>query len=124
MCLCDVARASRVYELDVPVGEAASHKEQVAVIDERSDVLLCRAVDDPVLPARIGVVTCDALASGEDQLVSAVDLADNRSAVAAGIVGARSFPDCFSGFLIERDDVCGAVVVSVQNYFVLEENRA
>jgi len=34
VCFCDVACACRVYQLDVTVGEAACHEEQVAVIDE------------------------------------------------------------------------------------------
>ena len=63
MGVCDVACACWVDQLDVMVREAARHKEHLAVIDERRDVLLCRAVDNPVLLARIGVVACDALAA-------------------------------------------------------------
>jgi len=54
-------------------------------------------------------------------LVSVADSADDRSAVAAGIVGTGGLPDCFPGFLIECDDVCGAVVVSVYDDFVFPE---
>ena len=63
VCIGDVACACWVYQLDVMVREAACHKEQLAVIDQRCDVLLCRAVDNPVLLARIWVVACDALAA-------------------------------------------------------------
>ena len=63
VCFSYVACAGGVYQLDVAVGEAACHEEEFAVIDERCDVLLCGAVDDPVLLACIGVVACDAEAS-------------------------------------------------------------
>ncbi len=57
-------------------------------------------------------------------MVSVADAADDRSAVAAGIVGTGGFPDCFSGCLIESDEIAGAVVVSVYDYFVLPDCRA
>lgn len=119
---CYVASAIGADDLHIAVGEAAGHKEVFAVIYERSDVLLGRAIDYPVLFSVVGIVACDTQASGKYHLVSPVDVADDGCAVTSSIVGAGSFPESFAGIAVQGNDIGGAVVVSVDDDFVLPEN--
>lgn len=100
---------------DVPSGKAGGDEDVFAVVDGRGHELLGGPVHDPV-PAAVGrVVAGHAEAAAEDHLHTAVDLADQRRAIAAGVVRPGRFPDGFARGAIERHQVAVAVVVAVED---------
>lgn len=106
------------------VGEACGHEEEVGpgVMDERGDVLFCGAVYDPEEVTVGGVITGDAHGAGDEHLGAVTGVEDGGGAVAACIIGALDSPDFGSCVLVEGDDIAIAVVVSVDDDEVVEED--
>ena len=117
--LGDVAGTVGTNGLHEALGESAGHEEEVAVVYERGDVLLGRAVADPVLLSGVGIVTGDAKTTRKDQLIAPLYGSQQRGTVAACVVGAIRLPDRLAGYLVEGDKITGPVVVAVYDYLVI-----
>ena len=122
--LGDLAAAARVDRHDVMIGESAGHEDQPFVVDQRRDELLGGSVEHPKLLAGVRVITGDALAAGEHHLRAAVDLADDRRAVAARLVLARRLPDRLARRPLQSGQVRLPVVIAVDDQQVFEHDRA
>ena len=122
--LRDIAAAVRANREDVLLREATGKKEELVllVVDKGGDELLGRAVDDPELLTRVGIVARYRETALEQHLDAPVDLADDGGAVASRFVRAVRFQDRLAGFLIEGDEVGIAVVVAVDDDLAVPED--
>ena len=85
--------------------------------------LLRRTVDHPEEAAILWAVTGHAFTAGEDHLDSATDLFNERYAVTTSLVWPLDPPELPAICPGKRNDVTRAVVVAVDDDFVLKENR-
>ena len=69
------------------------------------------------------IIARDGFVAGQNHLGPAIRLANQRNAIAARAVFARSFPQRAPGLARQRYDVRIPVVIPVHDDFVLEQNR-
>src|ERR1043166_531389 len=121
----DVAVAVRFNGENMVVGKAAGHEQQVGifVVDDGRHELFGGSIDHPMKLAVVGIVTGDTFVSGEDHLGPAVELANQRDAIAAGMIFAGSLPNGTAVLSIQGNDVGIAIVVPVHDHKVFVENR-
>ncbi len=122
----DIAAAVGLDGEEMVLRKATGHVEQACLLteDEGCDELLGRAVNDPKELTGAGIVAGDAFATGEDHLGAACDVADERDAVTAGIVGPGDAPELFTVSFGKGDDVTIAVVVAVDDDSVFKDDGA
>ena len=125
MGLRHVFMTVRFDRKDVVVRKAAGDVDQTgfSTINGRSHILLGRTINDPMQLAAVRIIARDGFVAGQNHLGPAVRFANQRNAIAARAVFARSFPQRAAGLARQRCDVRIPVVITVHNDFVLEQNR-
>src|SRR5262249_21188373 len=107
----------------VKFGEAGRQEENAFEVDQAGDVLLGRAVNQPVLPAAVGVVAGDALAAAEHQLLLAGRVHNEGGTIGTGAVGPVSTPTLGAGGPVEGDNVRFGVLVAIDDHEVFVKDR-
>src|SRR5215467_14654703 len=97
------------------IGIAAGYEEHSLGEDGTGHELLGRAVDYPVLPARIRVVASDTQTAGHDHLLLARRIDNERHAIGARLIGPLGAPFLFSRCSVEGHNKAVAVLVAIKD---------
>ena len=93
------------------------------VVHQRGDKLFGRPLDHPITRAISGIVTGHAFVAGQDHLSAAAQLANDRHAIASGVVFAHRLPKRDSISATQCHNIGITIVIAIDNDLVSEQHR-
>src|SRR5438046_216624 len=107
------------------IWKATGHEEEICflVVDHGSHELFRGPIHVPMQIPVIGIVTGNALVTGEDHLGFSGKIPDERHAVTARVVLARGLPKSLAVLAAKGCDIGIAIMITVHDYLIFEENR-